>query len=59
MAETGAGTYGICSNRFLAKEFKTVRYELTVTILDKDRFHYREDTQLQMPVRSDLFHHTD
>lgn len=35
-----------------------MRYELTVTILDKDRFHYREDTQLQMPVRSDLFHHT-
>jgi hypothetical protein len=41
------------------KEFKTVRYELTVTILDENRFHYREDTQLQMPGRSDLFHHTD
>ncbi|GKS65341.1 FABP family protein [Nitrospira sp.] len=59
VAEVGSGTYGICSNRFLAKEFKTVRYELTVTILDKNRFHYREDTQIQMPGRSDLFHHTD
>ena len=59
VAEVGSGTYGICSNRFLAKEFKTVRYELTVTILNKNRFHYREDTQLQMPGRSDLFHHKD
>jgi hypothetical protein len=27
-AEVGSDTYGICSNRFLAREFKTVRYEL-------------------------------
>jgi hypothetical protein len=59
LAEAGSDTYGICSNRFLAKEFKTVRYELTVTILDRNHFHYREDTQLLMPGRSELFHHTD
>ena len=59
VAEAGSSTYGICSNRFLEKEFKTVRYELTVTVLDKNRFHYKEDTQLHMPGRSDLFHHTD
>ena len=59
VAEAGSGTYGICSNRFLEKEFKTVRYELTVTILDNNRFYYREDTQLQLPGRADLFHHTD
>lgn len=59
LAQAGSDTYGICSNRFLEKEFKTVRYELTVTILDQNRFQYREDTQLQMPGRSDLFHHTD
>ena len=59
LAEAGSDTYGVCSNRFLVKEFKTVRYELTVTILDENRFHYPEDTQLQMPGRSDLFHHTD
>jgi hypothetical protein len=23
------------------------------------RFHYKEDTQLRMPGRPDLFHHTD
>ncbi|NJL18459.1 MAG: FABP family protein, partial [Nitrospira sp.] len=59
VAEAGSSTYGICSNRFLEKEFKTVRYELTVTILDKNRFHYKEDTQLRMPGQTDLFHHTD
>lgn len=58
-AEAGSGTYGICSNRFLDKEFKTVRYELTVTVLDQNRFHYKEDSQLRMPGRPDLFHHTD
>ncbi len=59
LAEAGSDTYGICSNRFLNSEFKTVRYELTVTILGSTRFHYKEDTQLRMPSRSDLFHHTD
>jgi hypothetical protein len=58
-AEAGSDTYGICSNRFLDKEFKTVRYVLTVTVLDQHRFHYKEDTQLRMPGRPDLFHHTD
>jgi len=59
VAEAGSGTYGICSNRFLDKEFKTVRYELTVNILDGNRFHYKEDTQLRMPGKVELFHHTD
>lgn len=59
LAEAGSDTYGICSNRFLDKEFKTVRYELTVTVLDQNRFHYKEDSQLRMPGKPDLFHHTD
>lgn len=59
VAEAGAGTYGICSNRFLDREFKTVRYELTVRILDGNRFHYKEDTQLRMAGKEELFHHTD
>lgn len=59
LAEAGSDTYGICSNRFLDKEFKTVRYELTVTVLDQNRFLYKEDTQLHMPGKPDLFHHTD
>ena len=58
-AEAGSDTYGICSNQFLDREFKTVRYELTLTMHDRDSFTYNEDTQLKMKGRSDLFHHTD
>lgn len=59
VAEAGSGTYGICSNRFLDQAFKTVRYELTVSILDGNQFHYKEDTQLRMAGKVELFHHTD
>ena len=42
-ADVSSHTYGICSNQFLDKAFKTVRYELTVTVLDGDRFRYEEE----------------
>ncbi|MBX3342204.1 MAG: FABP family protein, partial [Nitrospira sp.] len=58
-AVAGSDTYGICSNQFLDREFKTVRYELTMTMHGSDSFTYTEDTQLRMKGRSDLFHHTD
>ena len=58
-ADAGSDTYGICSNKFLDREFKTVHYELTVTLHGRDSFSYKEDTQLKMKGRSDLFHHTD
>ncbi len=58
-ADAGSETYGICSNPFLDKEFKTVRYELKVTIHDDQSFSYEEDTQLQIKGRTDLFHHID
>lgn len=58
-AELGSPVYGICSNPFLDREFKTVRYELTVTIHPDGRFSYAEDTQMQMKGRSEIFHHTD
>jgi hypothetical protein len=58
-ADVSSHAYGICSNLFLDKAFKTVRYELTVTFLDGDRFHYEQDTQLQIPGQANLFHHRD
>ena len=58
-ADVGSPTYGICSNKFLDENFKTVRYELTVTIHDDNTFSYDEDTQLQMPGKPELFHHRD
>lgn len=59
VATVGSQTYGICSNEFLDREFKTVRYELKVTVHDDGRFSYEEDTQLQLKGQSALFHHTD
>ena len=58
-ADVGSETYGICSNQFLDKEFKTVRYELKITIHDDQSFSYEEDTQLQIKGKKDLFHHID
>lgn len=58
-ADVGSETYGICSNKFLDKEFKTVIYELNVTIHDDQSFSYEEDTQLKIKNQADLFHHID
>lgn len=58
-ADVGSETYGICSNLFLDKEFKTVCYELKVIINDEQSFRYEEDTQLRIKGQADLFHHTD
>lgn len=58
-ADLGSPTYGICSNQFLDREFKTVRYELNVSINQDGSFTYDEDTQIQMMGRKDLFHHRD
>ncbi len=37
-ADVGSETYGICSNRFLDAEFKTIRYELKITVHDANSF---------------------
>ena len=59
IAEVGSETYGICSNKFLAEEFRTVRFEVNITIHDKDSFSYDEDTVLQIKGQDELFHHRD
>ncbi|MDX8413038.1 MAG: heme-binding beta-barrel domain-containing protein [Mariprofundales bacterium] len=58
-ADVGSETFGILSNPFLDRAFKTVRYELNVDIRDADHFSYAEDTQLQIQKQNILFHHTD
>ncbi len=58
-AEVGSETYGICSNRFLDAEFKTVRFDLKVEVHDDGSFSYWEDTQLRIKGQSEIFHHTD
>lgn len=58
-ADAGSDVYGILSNPFLDEAMKTVRYELSVTIHEPWQFSYKEDTQLQISGRPDVFHHTD
>lgn len=58
-ADLGSATYGICSNLFLNEEFRTVKYELTVTIHDENSFSYFEDTHLLLKGKTEVFHHTD
>jgi hypothetical protein len=58
-ADVGSETYGICSNRFLDREFKTVRYELTVDLHDDGSLHYAEDSQLEINGQDEVFHHRD
>jgi hypothetical protein len=58
-ATLGSPTYGICSNQFLDVEFKTVAYELKITVHGPDSFSYDEDTQIIMKGRKDIFHHRD
>lgn len=59
VADLGSPTFGICSNPFLDKEFKTVRYELKVIIHDETSFSYEEDTQIMIKGQPKVFHHTD
>jgi len=58
-ASVGSETYGILSNPFLDKGFKTVAYQLNVYLNDDGSLVYDEDTQLQIHGQADIFHHTD
>ncbi|MFA6957516.1 MAG: heme-binding beta-barrel domain-containing protein [Thermoanaerobaculia bacterium] len=57
-ADVGSTTYGICSNQFLDREFRTVRFDVKFT-LDDDNLTYEEVTELQMKGRAESFRHTD
>lgn len=58
-AKVGSSTYGICSNLFLDREFKTVAYTLKLEFPDGRTVRYEEDTQLQIKGQPSIFHHTD
>jgi hypothetical protein len=59
IAELGSDTQGIVSNPFLDAAFRTVRFEMRVTINPDGTWSYDEDTQLQIPGVDGLFSHTD
>ena len=58
-AELGSETYGICSNKFLDVEFKTLAFKMDVTIHNEDSFSYDEETVLKIKGQDKSFSHTD
>jgi hypothetical protein len=58
-AEVGSETYGILSNKFLDETYKTKKYTLDFVVHDDNKFSYKEDTHLWIPVNESIFHHTD
>ena len=58
-AEAGSDVFGIVSNPFLDREFKTVRFSSTYRLIDDKTFEYEQDTEIQMKDKPDLFHHVD
>jgi hypothetical protein len=58
-AEAGDPTYGICSNPFLERAFRTTSFEMTVTVHLDGTWSYEEETVLVLPDREAPFRHTD
>ncbi|MGI9290083.1 MAG: heme-binding beta-barrel domain-containing protein [Gammaproteobacteria bacterium] len=59
VADLGSETYGICSNQWLANEFKTTRFELNIEVHDNDSWSYDEDTVIEIKGVAEPFHHRD
>lgn len=58
-ATRGATDYGICSQPFLERNFRTDSFLMRVTVNPDDTWSYFEDTVLAVRGRPDPFHHTD
>jgi hypothetical protein len=58
-ADAGSPVYGICSNPFLDREFKTIRFEVMIEIKGNDQFSYSENTVMQIAGQKELFNHRD
>lgn len=59
-ADVGTEEYGIVSNRYLAKNARTIHYTVTITVADDGlSFTYEEDTVLEMTHSPEPVHHTD
>jgi len=58
-AKRGATDYGICSNDFLEKAFRTLSYRLDVTFNDDDSWTYLASSELLVEGRDAPFDHHD
>src|SRR5690242_8173139 len=58
-AALGAEGYGILSNPFLDRAFRTVSFRLRVTVHDDGTWSYEEHTMMRVPDRDGLVDHVD
>jgi len=58
-AKTGSGTYGLCHNLFLEKEFKIMGFTLKIDIHSPTSFSYEQNTLLLLKGKSEFFDHRD
>jgi len=58
-ATVGSEVYGILSNAFLDESFRTISYRILVRLNDDQTWSYEEEGVLEIPDRSEPFHHID
>ena len=58
-AELGSPQYGILSNPFLDRAYRTLSWTIDVTFHDDGTWSYTQDTVLKIAGQDKLFHHTD
>src|SRR5262245_22460943 len=58
-AEVGSEVYGILSNPFLARAFRTLSYRIHVTLNDDGTWSYEEEGVMDIPGVDELFHPID
>jgi hypothetical protein len=58
-AKLGAEDYGILSNPFLYRAFRTVSFVMRVSVNDDGTWSYEQHTQMRVPGRDGLVDHVD
>ena len=58
-ATLGLETWGICSAPFLQHAFRTIAFNIAVTVYEDGSWGYEEDTVLMIRGQAEPFHHTD
>ena len=58
-AAIGSEVFGIVSNPFLDRNFRTVSFRMQVTVHPDGTWSYDEDTVMEVAGRDEPFHHTD
>jgi hypothetical protein len=58
-ASRGSEVYGVLSNPFLERAFRTESFRMRVVVIDDDSWSYEEHTELRIPDRDGPVDHVD